>query len=241
MRGATSGRVAGGTTPAGAAWIVPSALERFSVTKPDAGVTVMEMNLPIMLGALRAGDLDMVIAPIANDDSIIEFVAEELYRDRLCAIVNSRHPAAAVGKIALAALFEYPWIVPPVRTRPGILVRAMFRRNELDLPSSHIETQSISVARELLLTGTLPWIAALPSDFFREDQRQGRMRTIALPHGGHSRPVGVLQRARAARSPLVNAFLACLREAAASDRQDVAIARVAAKSRPRVATSAACG
>lgn len=241
MRGAASGRVAVGTTPAGAAWILPSALERFSVAKPDAGVSVIEMNLPLMLGALRAGDLDMVIAPIGNDESIMEFAAEELYRDQLAAIVNVAHPAAGSRRADLKVLFEYPWIIPPLRTRPGTLVRAMFRRDGLDLPASHLETQAIGMVRELLLSGKLPWIAALPSDFFREDQRQGLIRTIALPHGGHLRSIGVLQRARAPRSPLVNAFLAGLREAAASDRPGVKTAGIITRSRRRAATSAASG
>jgi len=238
MRGAASGRVAVGTTPAGAAWIVPSAVERFSRSTPDAGVSVMEMSLPLMLGGLRAGDLDLVIAPIANDESLIEFAAEELYRDQLCAVVSSSHPAAGARRLDLEALFEYPWIIPPVRTRAGTLVRAMFRRNQLDLPSSHLETQAINVVRELLLAGTIPWIAALPSDIFRQDQRQGRIDTITLPQGGHLRPIGMLQRARAPRSPLVNAFVACLRAAAASDKPTVATAAVAPKSRRRATTSA---
>jgi DNA-binding transcriptional LysR family regulator len=212
MRGAASGRVAVGATVAGAAWLVPSAIERFARLKPDAGISVVEANLARMLGSLRAGELDIVVAPLSRDEATIEFASEELYRDRLCGIVNSAHPACQARSMALMALSEFPWIIPPVNSPAGTWVRAMFRRSELALPSRRIETQAINVIRELLLAGGLPWIAALPNNMFNRDQSDGRLRRIALPMLRHQRPIGLLMRARATRSPLVHAFIGCLRE-----------------------------
>jgi DNA-binding transcriptional LysR family regulator len=213
MRGAASGRVAVGATTAGAAWAVPSAVERFARAKPDAGVSIVEANLALMLGSLRAGELDVVVAPLGSDEAAIEFASEELYRDSLCAIVNSGHPTGNVHQNDLKGLSEFPWIIPPINTPAGTWVRAMFRRNELALPSRRIETQAINVIRELLLGGGLPWIAILPNNIFSHDQSEGRLRKLVLPFLGDARPIGILMRARATRSPLVTAFIACLREA----------------------------
>jgi len=221
MRGAASGRVAVGTTPAGAAWLIPSAIEMFALSKPEVRVFITETRLALMLGGLRAGDLDLVIAPVTSDESTIEFAAEEIYRDRFCAVVNSRHPAISSGKTSLGALSSYPWIIPPADTRPGTWVQAMFKRHNLPLPRSHIETQAINIIRELLLRDEQPWIAALPRDFFPNDQRRKQLSTIKLPLGDSLRAMGVLRRARAARAPLVDAFVACLYEAAATDQHDV--------------------
>src|SRR5262249_36479433 len=41
MRGAATGRVAIGATPAGAAWIIPAAVERFTRLKPTAGISIV--------------------------------------------------------------------------------------------------------------------------------------------------------------------------------------------------------
>jgi len=237
MRGATSGRVAVGTTPAGAAWLVPSALEMFALSKPEVGVLVTETRLALMLGALRAGELDLVIAPLTTDESTIEFVAEEVYRDQLCAVVNSLHPAISSGKASLGTLWRYPWIIPPAETRPGALVRAMFKRHDLPVPRSHIETQAINIVRELLLRDKRPWIAALPSDFFRDDQRRRRLSIVKLPLGNSLRAIGVLRRARPARAPLVDAFVACLYEAAAIRKQDATRGRCLKQRRRRLPAS----
>ena len=221
MRGAAFGRVAVGTTPAGAAWLIPSAIEMFALSKPEVRVFITETRLALMFGALRAGDLDLVIAPLTNDESAIEFAAEEIYRDQFCAVVNSRHPAKTSSKISLGALSRYPWIVPPADTRPGTWVQAMFKRHNLPLPRSLIETQAINIVRELLLRDERPWIAVLPRDFFADDQRKKQLSIIKLPLGDSLRAIGVLRRARASRAPLADAFVACLHEAAATGQRDI--------------------
>jgi len=219
MQGAAAGRVAIGTSPTGAAWLVPEAVSRLALAKPDALVTVMEARSPDMLAALRAGELDIVIAPLAGDERAAEFVEEELYRDELSLIVGRSHPQANGSPADLKALRNFPWIIPPIGTRLGALIGALFRRAGVTLPSSRIETQAMYLVRTMLLETSTHWVAPLPKRIFRRDVDEGRLRRLEFPSGGYIRPIGFLTRARGSRSPLVNAFIRQLREVAKTSEE----------------------
>lgn len=219
MQGAAVGRVAIGTSPTGAAWLVPEALSRFARATPDALVTVTEALSPPMLAALRAGELDIVIAPLDGAERAAEFVEEELYRDELSLIMRSSHPLANGAPADLRELRNFPWIVPPTGTRLRALVNAMFRRAGVMLPASRIETNAMYLVRTMLLETSTHWVAALSKPLFQRDMDEGRMRRLELPNGGYARPIGFLTRARGTRSPLVNAFIQQLREVAKSDER----------------------
>ena len=93
--------------------VLPSVLAAYRTRYPAVELTLRERLPTHQIAALRAGDLDVGIAPAhAAPDS---FLTEQLSEERVAIALPSSHRLASHRTIALADLAEDPWVLVSAR------------------------------------------------------------------------------------------------------------------------------
>jgi DNA-binding transcriptional LysR family regulator len=150
----------------------------------------------IMVGQLRAGELDLVVGRILDPAAACELNFEPLADEPHSLIVRAGHPWLTRPRIGLDELAAASWILPPAgRLREQLM--ALFIAKGLEQPSDTVETMSLSVVPQLLADSDRV-IAVLPVDL-----------------GLSADVYGIVTRKRHHLSPSAEAMLAALREAGA--------------------------
>lgn len=130
-KGAKSPHLAIGCSPLASEVFVAPALGRFLTTNPETTIAVTEGRRRVLLADLRAGKLDLVVAPMTNDDISPDLMEEELFYDKMVIVVRADHPLAGKKGLVLNDLLDYRWLVPPT----GSFIRRQIDRELLHDPS----------------------------------------------------------------------------------------------------------
>lgn len=130
-KGAKSPHLAIGCSPLASEVIVAPALGRFLAISPATTIAVTEGRRRVLIADLRAGKLDLVVAPMTNDDVSPDLVEEELFYDKMVIVVRADHPLAKRKGLTLNDLLDFRWLVPP----SGSFIRRQIDRELLCDPS----------------------------------------------------------------------------------------------------------
>ncbi len=144
------GQIIIGALPLSRSVLLPEALARFRAARPTQGVSVIDGPYDEMLGALRRGDMDMVIGALRLPLPIADVVQEELFSDSLCLVTRPGHALQGKGPVPLAALAQASWVVPRPGTPSRAQFDAVFTAQRLPPPASILDCGSILLMRELL-------------------------------------------------------------------------------------------
>ncbi|KAB7623340.1 LysR substrate-binding domain-containing protein [Alkalilimnicola sp. S0819] len=159
LKGATGGHVVVGTSISAAAWLLPSAILRLQRHAPDIRITLREGTNDQLIPGLVTGELDLVVGRIPQ--KVYAGVRHQpLYTEALEAVARPGHPASTSASLGLAALADYPWILPISQSPVHEALERMFREAGLGLPRRVIESLSILTNLSLLrgsdAVGVLP-------------------------------------------------------------------------------------
>jgi len=147
-RGASTGSVAFGAGPAGAALIVPEAVARFRQQFPRAHVRIVEGLTHLLLPSVRDETLDFVIGLrlFTELDPILRF--RPLYRGELLVSARKGHPLRHAR--SLAELAAADWLTPSALGLPGGPVERLFVSAGLPPPRPVIQCDSYNTVVALL-------------------------------------------------------------------------------------------
>lgn len=151
MRGGTVGTVSIGAGPAWLRRHLPVCLARTMKCNPAMRVRIVGGYDDALLRALRRGELDFVVAELPSPEVSQDLSIERLTADELGTCCRSGHPLAGKGKLELAQLLDFPWILPPRSTRASQRVRALFIAASLPPPEGVLETESMAFMIQMLL------------------------------------------------------------------------------------------
>jgi DNA-binding transcriptional LysR family regulator len=112
-KGDKSPHLAIGCHPLSSESIVAPALRRLLALSPEMSIAAIEGRRRVLVADLRVGALDLVVAPITNDDISPDLVEDELFYDRMVIVVRANHPLANQKNLTLKDLLGYRWLVPP--------------------------------------------------------------------------------------------------------------------------------
>ncbi|HEV3106728.1 MAG TPA: LysR substrate-binding domain-containing protein, partial [Trinickia sp.] len=185
-----------GALPTVASGLLPDALLRLRERRPHAGVRLRTANNEPLLSALKAGELDCVVARMAEPSMMQGLSFELLYAESLVMAVRPRHPLLSQRGVSLQAVLGYPLVVAPTGTVPRLHTDAFFDAHGLRVPPNCTETLSVSVARLLARRSDAVWIT--PERAAQDDLDQGVLVRLDLPMSGAEEPVGILRRSDAA-------------------------------------------
>ena len=102
-----------GCHPLSSESIVAPAIGRFLSLNPETTIDVIEGRRRMLIAELRVGTLDLVVAPVTNDDISPDLVENEFFYDRMVIVVRANHPLAKRKKLTLKDLLGHRWLVPP--------------------------------------------------------------------------------------------------------------------------------
>jgi DNA-binding transcriptional LysR family regulator len=216
---ATTGEVRIGCSEALCYTLLPEIILRFSEQYPRVYVhTDLTGNLWGFPG-LRERKYDCILhrplSPLAQEPAVDDFNVESLLDDAtvVAAGVDSRW--ARRRKIDLAELTDEPWTFGAPDTRNGRQVEEFFRAQGLDMPKPRIAAISITLRARLVAAG--PFLSMFLTSVLRQliaDHYAVTPLPVDLP--ANHNPVRIITLKNRTLSPVVERFLACVREVAAS-------------------------
>ncbi|MFV1920675.1 LysR family transcriptional regulator [Sphingomonas sp. MJ1 (PH-R8)] len=213
LRNQGAGRVTVGTMPLARAILLPQTLARFARAYPGASVNVVEGPYLEMLGALRQGDLDLLVGAMRDPLPVGDVVQVPLFLDDPVIVGRAGHPLRAEPGFAFERLLDFPWVIAaegaPVRAR----WERMFVDRGLEPPRLRIECGSVLVLRGLMLEDD--WLTLMSRDQFLFEQRAGLLAEIAGAGETLRRSIGLTHRDDWHPTQLQRAFVALFREVCA--------------------------
>lgn len=151
MRGSKGGTVSVAVSSVASLVFLPSALQSFRKTYPEAEVRVIEGTYPVMLPALRDGSVDFCVGPFPAPPKADEFEIEELFKNHRCVVARTDHPLRKAR--TLAALVDAHWIVTGAVGPHGQEFDEIFRSQKLPQPKAQTRCESL-IALLALLAGS---------------------------------------------------------------------------------------
>lgn len=153
LKAITSGANGHVSIGAGPAWLrrlLPEAVASAVTDNPALRVRVLGGFDDVLLKALRAGELDFVVAELPAEENAPDLELEALTSDHLHVFCRASHPLAGGGPIAMAELLPYPWVMPPASTRAQQRLNALFATADLPSPRISVETESMAFLLNML-------------------------------------------------------------------------------------------
>ncbi|TDF84807.1 LysR family transcriptional regulator [Pseudomonas sp. H9] len=151
----TTGQVMVGSLTSTSALLVPHTLRLLKESAPGVLVTVRVGHMDQLFSSLLAGELDIVVGRIPDDWRWHEYEprlnVDVLCEEGLCIVAGANHPLHVCSQpVSLAALHNFPWILPP---RSGLLRRtvdSLFEEQGLEPPVNVIESVAALTNYELM-------------------------------------------------------------------------------------------
>ncbi len=203
---ARTGTVRVGTHLAGSNILLPKAIARLKVARPNVTVVVQEATPDVLRASLLAGELDLTVGRLTPATGNTGIEQTTLYNEPVGFVTRPGHPAQSLPDPHLADLVDYPWILPVGQTALRYELEQVFLNQGVSLPRNRVECTSILTLRTLLIDTDV--IAALPILIAHEDQN---LAVLATPLESLRRPVGVTLARGRLPSPTVQVFLDDLR------------------------------
>lgn len=213
-RGLGESTVAIGSLPMASDVLVPQAVARSLMARPELRITVTEGTYESLARALRAAEVDFIVGPLRGDGSAADLAEELLFVDRLVAVVRRGHPLLRGGRlVSLRELARHPWIGPLPGTPAQAVVERLAAHAAPQLPAITLRAHSTAVVRSVLLAGD--HVALLSPLHVQAEVQAGLLACASLPLPGTERAIGVTQRRDALASTACAEVLAALRKVAA--------------------------
>lgn len=215
LREGLSGQVRVGSLIAASASLLPRAIAHLHQQQPGIRVSVVEGTYEKLVPALRVGELDMIVGRLPAHRYREGLELEAFYQETVQFVVRPGHPALGHARAGLAALRQWPWILPPPETTLRQMLEAAFHDQNLPLPHSPCESLSVIGNRRLLRD--TDFIAVFPSRVVAPDLQAGLLARLEPPVSVVFGPVGVSLRRDNPLSRAAEAMLGALRRAGAEE------------------------
>ena len=163
--------------------------------------------------ALEARKLDFAIARIF--EPVPEHLkVEPLYDDPHVVAAGARSPWSRRRRIRLATLINEPWVLPPLETLTGSIVREAFSAAGLEVPVATIVTSSTPARLALVASGR--FLSILPITTLPLASRKPAPRALPITLTIGRRPIGIVTLKGRALSPVAQRLVDCARGVAKS-------------------------
>lgn len=206
-RGAV-GRVRVGVLPVADTPMLSHTLLALRKSAPALAVQVEDGTRPVLLSALRRGEIDCVISRLDTDGADRDLHVEKLFQMPISIVASPKHPLAGAKRVSWPELARYPWILP----RSGAPIRAVIDRQFIHAgirpPAPAIESTSIRL-NQVVLAGT-DMIGVMIYDAARAYARSAELAILPVEYFGETPFIGVITRT-AQVSQAVATFLIALR------------------------------
>jgi LysR family pca operon transcriptional activator len=188
-----------GIVPSLSIKFMPAVLAVLLREHPSLSMTFIEGLDDQLQPALLAGDLDLVLGPLAGIfPAPPELIEERLFDDPFSIGVGAHHALRDRASLTLAELRDHPWILPLPGNNYRRHVEALFMAEGVPWPSNCLFTSNLSLIESALAqSDRVTIITELQSNM----QNHWQIRSIPL-QGGGKRAIGIKWRKAGALSAL---------------------------------------
>ncbi|MEM8594844.1 MAG: LysR family transcriptional regulator, partial [Pseudomonadota bacterium] len=136
---------------------IPPILRAFSQQYPDVQLDIHFYDSETALDNVEQGLLDLAVVTLPNNPSIDtdRFTHEVIWRDELSCVVHQTHPLISEPSLDMAALANYPAILPQFDTVTGKLIQYAFDAHDVQLTAQH-PTNNLDNIKVMISTGFSP-------------------------------------------------------------------------------------
>jgi DNA-binding transcriptional LysR family regulator len=188
--------------------LLPDAIARMRARAGDCVLRVVSGTQDSLMGALRAGEVDLIVGRLPPHGERDRLIQEILYHEPIVIVARAGHGLFATQAPDIADLARAAWVFPTADSSVFGLIIDFFTRHGLSLPRSHVESVSFELVRTLLLEQDM--VAALPRSVVQAELNAGSLRELGVALANAQLPVGVTRRADQPVTPLLQMLLHCL-------------------------------
>ncbi len=198
LNGAVSGPLALATSHHVGLWRLPNILRRYTALYPEVNLDLRFMDSEVAHEQIVQGNLELgiiTLAPTPHD----RLTATRLWRDELKFVCAPDHPLGKSTEITLAALSQFPAILPDMSTFTGRIVKQLFEKEQLSLNVS-MSTNYLETIKMLIGVG-LGW-SVLPKSML-----DSSLHMLDIDSVNIHRDLGVIHHVQRTLSNAASAFL----------------------------------
>lgn len=225
------GRVDVGTVLTPSTTFLPAAVILLKQTHARVQVSINVDTSKLLVSRLRAGEFDMVIGRILDNEATDELQFEPVTDEPHALIARAGHPLAQRGSLQLDELARQGWILPPAGSIVRDRITALFLSHGLEQPGETVSTMAIPTIASLMENSDM--VAPLALELVQPYIDSGRMVVLPFDMGLRMDLYGIITRRQHQLSPGADAMLSALRTvvaqrypASAAARQDHARAGI---------------
>jgi len=198
-----------GVVPSVTLKLMPDVFAVLLKRHPAVELTFTEGLDDQLLPALRSGQLDIVVGPLAGVFPAPDDIAEDpLFDDPFSIGVGPEHPLAGRSSLSLGELRDAPWVLPLPGNNYRRHIEALFMTAGVPWPSNCFITSSLTLVESIVAqTDRVTIITELQSIV----QNNWRLRSVPLKGGG-KRTIGIKWRKAAKPSAIAANFIKVVHE-----------------------------
>jgi DNA-binding transcriptional LysR family regulator len=177
-----AGTIGVGAAPTVSALFLPSLVLDLKQQAPHAFFRFEEGRFDRLAPMLEDSTLDIVIAREVNHPLIHSFVQEELMPDPIVVVCGKQHLLSSRSRVGWKDLKGVPWILPAQGSSAHAQLEALMTDHGLATPPGCVE--SISLAVNIALLETYPFVALFPLSYVRRYLGVDRLAVLPLSTNG---------------------------------------------------------
>ncbi|GAB7544069.1 LysR family transcriptional regulator [Cupriavidus sp. 8B] len=208
------GKVRVGAVMAPAPDLLTHVIVKLKQAHPRLHIIVQIDTSDVLVHALQQDQIDIVLGRIPDGWPAQELSFETLGEEALSIVTRVGHPAAERGKLKLAALTEYAWIIQPHPSPMRQIIDQTFRENRVPPPVSTVETSSILTTLSVLRESDM--LAVLPTSVARYYEDLNMLATLPVALHGRLAPYGLVLRKSRPPTPAMQLVIDMLRAGGAT-------------------------
>jgi len=211
VEGGTAGLIRLGAGPRWQQRLVPEAIRRFRLERPDVQLVVIGGTDDVLKEELSAGALDLIIASIPEGTERPELEGEAMLVDTYRVVADLDHPLRRQPRATLGDLERFAWVLPNPKTYLMCRFEACFRAHGLT-PPPPIVTTDLPTLRFALMRGSTLLSVHIVGQLQAFDER--RIAPLTVPELTWERASGLVVRRHVAANPAARELARIIRDLA---------------------------
>jgi LysR family transcriptional regulator, regulator of abg operon len=209
-KGGTAGTVGAGLSTASHLSLLPGALAHFRKRYPDVLIKLSEGLFPSLEGALKDGELDFYVGPLAETPPAQEFLVEKLFDNTRLVFCRRGHPLA--GSTSLAELTATEWVSTSVTASSDAELTPLFR--SLGLPAPQIAIHAPSALSMVMTVANSDLLMMLPEQWRASPLTRELLDCVPIREILPAPTIYIVRRARLPLTPAAEYFTDMIRRSA---------------------------
>jgi DNA-binding transcriptional LysR family regulator len=210
-RGARIGEVRVGVGLSFVGRLMPVIIERYRQIYPHVHITATVESSAMLFPMVLRGELDMAVsAPPAWMRADEELRQDTLFADVDYLIARAEHPLAGRQQVPLSVLAQYPWLVSAQLGESWQRFCRQFVSLDLEPPRQLVRTDSIGLAKELMLGGD--YMCLLSRDTVSRELESGQLTVIDTEWQSEPRTAYLTYVRRDATPPAIARMMKLIRD-----------------------------